>query len=178
MLHCRDGIRQVMTSAWFPPDITLCIQAKEFNLCFIRPENLISHSLRVFQVHFGKLQAGCHVPFTEEWLPSGPSTIQAWLVECCRNGCPSWRLSSVHRAMLELCQSDHRVLCGQLEEESLWLCAVTFLASFGLLIITLFLPIIYTFCIVNSIAYLLYSNAHSYWSLVFIFHFLAVCRVL
>ena len=33
-------------------------------------------------------------------------------------------------------------------------------------------------CIVNFIAYLLYSNAHSYRSLVFIFHFLAVCRVL
>ena len=55
---------------------------------------------------------------------------------------------------------------------------VTFLAPPELLIITLFLPIIYTSCIVNSIAYLLYSNAHSYRSLVFILHFLAVCRVL
>uniref|UniRef100_A0A4W5MN73 branched-chain-amino-acid transaminase n=1 Tax=Hucho hucho TaxID=62062 RepID=A0A4W5MN73_9TELE len=25
---------------------------------------------------FGKLQVGCHVPFTEEWLPSGHSTIK------------------------------------------------------------------------------------------------------
>jgi len=41
-------------------------------------------------------------------------------------------------------------------------CTVTVLALLELLIITLFLPIIYTFCIVNSIANLLYSNAHSY----------------
>ena len=27
---------------------------------------------------FGKLQAGCHVSFTEEWLPSGHSTIKAY----------------------------------------------------------------------------------------------------
>ena len=36
MLHRRDGAR-------FPPDVTLAIQAKEFNLGFIRPENLVSH---------------------------------------------------------------------------------------------------------------------------------------
>ena len=36
------------------------IQAKEFNLSFIRPENLVSHGLRVLWVPFGKLQAGCH----------------------------------------------------------------------------------------------------------------------
>ena len=41
MLHRRDGAR-------FPPDVTLGIQAKEFNLGFIRPENLVSHGLRVF----------------------------------------------------------------------------------------------------------------------------------
>ena len=56
------------------------------------------------QVHFGKLQTGCHVPFTKEWLPSGHSTIQAWLVDCCRDGCPSGRFSSLHRGMLELWQ--------------------------------------------------------------------------
>jgi len=70
-LHCRDVIGQVMSSAWFPPDMTLGIQAKEFNLYFIRPENFVSHGLRVLQVPFGKLQAGCHVPFTEECLLSG-----------------------------------------------------------------------------------------------------------
>ena len=34
---------------------------------------------------FGKLQAACRVPFTEECLPSGHSTIKARLVECCRD---------------------------------------------------------------------------------------------
>jgi hypothetical protein len=58
-----------------PPDMTLGIQAKEFNLGFIRPENLVSHTLGILKVPFGKLQADCHVPFTEEWLPSAHSTI-------------------------------------------------------------------------------------------------------
>ena len=40
MLHRRDGAR-------FPPDAMLGIQVKEFNLGFIRPENLVSHGLRV-----------------------------------------------------------------------------------------------------------------------------------
>ena len=40
MLHCMDGAR-------FPTDVTLGIQAKEFNLGFIRPKNLVSHGLRV-----------------------------------------------------------------------------------------------------------------------------------
>jgi hypothetical protein len=35
MLHGRDGVRQVMSCAWFSPDIALCIQAKEFNFCLI-----------------------------------------------------------------------------------------------------------------------------------------------
>ena len=40
MLDCRDGAR-------FPSDLTLGIQAIEFNLGFIRPEILVSHGLRV-----------------------------------------------------------------------------------------------------------------------------------
>jgi hypothetical protein len=42
MLHRRHSFGQVMSGAWFPPDVTLGIQAKEFNLGFIRPENLFS----------------------------------------------------------------------------------------------------------------------------------------
>ena len=38
-----DGIGQVMSSAWFPPDMTFRIEVNlEFNLGFIRPENLVS----------------------------------------------------------------------------------------------------------------------------------------
>jgi hypothetical protein len=40
MLLYRDVAR-------FPPDLMLGIQAKEFNLGFIRPDNLVSHGLRV-----------------------------------------------------------------------------------------------------------------------------------
>ena len=41
MLHRRDGIGQVMSGVWFLPDMVLGIQAKELNLRFIRPENLM-----------------------------------------------------------------------------------------------------------------------------------------
>jgi hypothetical protein len=58
----------------------------------------------------GKLQAGCPVPFIQKWLLSGHSTIKAWLVECCRDSCPSGRFSHLHRGTLALCQSDHWVL--------------------------------------------------------------------
>jgi hypothetical protein len=71
MLHCRDGVR-------FPPDVTFGIQAKEFNLGFIRPVNLGSHGLRVFRFLLANSKGGCHVPFTEEWLQSGCSTIKWW----------------------------------------------------------------------------------------------------
>ena len=70
MFHCRNGAR-------FPLDGTLGIQAKEFNLGFIRLENLVSHGLSPLgTVLFGKFQAGCHVPFTKERLLSVYSTIK------------------------------------------------------------------------------------------------------
>ena len=37
-------------------------------------------------------------------------------MECYRDGCPSGRLSHLHRGTLELCQSDHRVL-GHLPDQ-------------------------------------------------------------
>ena len=47
MLHCREGISQVMSGAWFHTDLTLGLHAKKFNFGFIRPENRDSHGLRV-----------------------------------------------------------------------------------------------------------------------------------
>ena len=41
MLHRWDGIGQGMSSAWFPPDMTLRIEAEHFNLGFIRSEKLV-----------------------------------------------------------------------------------------------------------------------------------------
>ena len=40
MRHCRHGAR-------IPPDVMIGIQAKKLNLGFIRPENLVSHGLRL-----------------------------------------------------------------------------------------------------------------------------------
>jgi hypothetical protein len=47
---------------------------------------------------------------------------KAWLVECCKDGCPFGRFFHLHRGTLELCQSDHQVL-GHLNDQgpSLWL---------------------------------------------------------
>ena len=60
-------------------------------------QRILFPMVRVLKVLFGKLQASCRVPFTEEWLPSGCSIIKAWLVECCRDGCSSRRFSYLHR---------------------------------------------------------------------------------
>ena len=37
----------VMSGAWFLPDMMLRIEARQLNLGFVRPENLVSHSLGV-----------------------------------------------------------------------------------------------------------------------------------
>ena len=84
----------------FPPDVTLGIQAKEFNLGFIRPENLVSHGLRGLFMCFlanSKWDVMCLL------LRSGFSlaTLQqrpVWM-ECCRDGYPSVTFSSTQ----ELC---------------------------------------------------------------------------
>ncbi|KAI3364025.1 hypothetical protein L3Q82_010784, partial [Scortum barcoo] len=69
---CRDGIGLVMSGAWFPANMTPSINAKEFNLCLIRPENFVSHGLResfrCILANSKMHQAGCHVPSTQEWL--------------------------------------------------------------------------------------------------------------
>ena len=48
--------------------------------------------------------------FTEEWLPSGHSTIKAWLVECCRDGRTFQKDNHLHSRTLELCQRNYWVL--------------------------------------------------------------------
>ena len=62
MLHSRDGAR-------FPPDMMLGIEAKEFNIVSVRPENLVSHGQSPLGVVW-QTPSGCHMPFTEAWLPS------------------------------------------------------------------------------------------------------------
>ena len=61
MLHRWDGIGQVMSGAWFLPDMTL--EAKQFNIGFIWQG---CFSVWESFVLFYKLQAGFHVSFTEK----------------------------------------------------------------------------------------------------------------
>ncbi len=106
----RDCIGQVMSSAWFSPQITLRIKAKKFYLGLIRPENLICHHLGVLPVFFSKLHVGFHVSCTEERLPSGHSAIKPRLVEGCSDGWLSTTFSHLPNASLELSHSDLWVL--------------------------------------------------------------------
>ena len=46
MLPRWDGIGQVMSSVWFPPDMMLRIEAKQFSLGFIRPVESLELSQR------------------------------------------------------------------------------------------------------------------------------------
>lgn len=63
----REGLIKVTLSAWFL--YTWC--GELCPNCSI----VISHGLRVLQGLFGKLPAGCHLAFSEEWLLSSHSTI-------------------------------------------------------------------------------------------------------
>ena len=91
MLHRRDGARFLL-------DVMLGFQAKEFNLGFIRPDHFI---LMVWESLGALLETPSGLSCTEEWLPSDHSTIKAWLVECCRDGCPSGSFSYLLRGTLE-----------------------------------------------------------------------------
>ena len=54
--------------------------------------------------------------FTEEWLPSAPLTIKAWLVECWRDGRIFQTDNHLYRGTPVRCQSDHLVL-GNLSDQ-------------------------------------------------------------
>lgn len=84
MIHCCDDIGLIMN---------------QFNLGFVRLENLVPHSLRVLKVHFCKLQ-------TMERLPLG-LCINSKSLKGCIYGCPSAILSHLLTGSLEL--SDHPV---------------------------------------------------------------------
>ena len=107
MLHCWNGIGQAMRDAWF---MKLWIEAKQFNLGFIRPDNLVYYSLRFLSVFFCRLQVGFHVSFTKEIFPSDHSAIKPRLVEGCSDGCRSESFSLLHLGSQELHQSGHWVL--------------------------------------------------------------------
>ena len=67
MLQRRDGAR-------FPLDVTLGIQAKEFNLGFIRPENLAS---KVFRCLFAnsKRAVMCRLATLPDWWSAAEMVV-------------------------------------------------------------------------------------------------------
>ena len=84
MLHRRDG-------AMFPTDVMLGIEAKEFDLGFIRPTNLVSHGLRVFRCLLTNSKQAV-VPFTVEWLPSGHSNHKGLIWWSAAEMLPFWNV--------------------------------------------------------------------------------------
>ena len=62
MLQRRDGAR-------FPPDVMLGIQAKQFNVGFIRPEKLVSHgqSLGAFWQTPSRLSCAFYLGLASIW---------------------------------------------------------------------------------------------------------------
>ncbi len=88
-LYFWVGTLQVMSRAGFLQ--TWCLELR-----FIRPENLVYHSLR------GPLGAFMQIPsvfsfiFTEERIEFGHTTIKPRSVECCSDVCPSVSFSYLH----------------------------------------------------------------------------------
>ena len=72
--------------------------------------------ISIFHMPFCKLQACCQVPFSQEWLPSGHSPIKPRFVKCCRDCCPSNRISHLSQGTLQFCQSGHWVLGHLLDQ--------------------------------------------------------------
>ena len=97
MLPRADGAR-------FPPNVALGIQAKEFSLGFIRPENLGAHGLSVFRrlLASSKGAGMCLLLRSGFRLAALPYTPDWWSA-----GCPFGCFSHLQRGTLELCQSDH-----------------------------------------------------------------------
>ena len=68
-----------------------------------------------FRCLLANSQAGCHLPFTDKWLPSGHSTIIFGGV--LQRLLYFWKVSHLCKGTLELCQSDHRVF-GHLPDQN------------------------------------------------------------
>ena len=101
-----------MSSVWFPPDMTLRMRPILF---FVRPENLVSHSLESHSGAF--LQTASRLLCLS--LRRGfclATAIKLRSVECCTDGFPSGRFSHPQTGSLERSQTDHLVL-GHLSYE-------------------------------------------------------------
>ena len=95
MLTSGDGVRRVMSCAWF-----YILVSSAHRIFYL----MISESFTC--IFFCKLQACCHVPFLRGWIPSGHSPMKLRLVKCCRD-----LLSGSPISAKELCSSV-RVVIG------------------------------------------------------------------
>ena len=119
-LHCWGGIRRMMSSACFPPDMTLRTEARQYSIGFTRPEKVVSHNLRNFRWFFLQTPTG-NVSVTENRLHL-VTAIKPRLVESWTDGCLSGSFSHLHKISLELSQSDYQNL-GLLSWPSIWFCS-------------------------------------------------------
>lgn len=96
MLHWRDGIAQVMSSAGFHSDMMLGFEAKQFSLCFIRPEYLsfsclLANSKQAFiclalsrGFHWrlwSAIQPRSVECYSDSWLSASFSQLHTWILE-------------------------------------------------------------------------------------------------
>ena len=58
VLHSRDGVLQLASLPFFPPNITMVIMAKQFYFCFIRPEDISPKSMIFVPMRSCKPQSG------------------------------------------------------------------------------------------------------------------------
>ncbi len=88
-LYFWDGTLQVMSRAGSLQ--TWCLELR-----FIRPDNIISHSLRVLYVLFLQIPSVFSCVFTEERTEFGHTSIKPRSMECCSGVCPSVGFSHLH----------------------------------------------------------------------------------
>ena len=94
MLHHRDDAR-------FPPDVMLGIQAKEFNLGFYQTRDSCFSWSESLKVHFGKVQAGCHLPCVWSLYHKGliGGGLQRWLSSVTKSRLPRLLCLAVRPAL-------------------------------------------------------------------------------
>lgn len=97
-------------SACCGPSTRLWIVVRLLNYLFSSYTHFSFPGPRVSHVPFGKLPAGCHAPFSDEWLSSGHYTRKAWLMECCSNGCPSVSFPHFLKGNLDVIHSGRWVI--------------------------------------------------------------------
>ena len=95
MLLWWDGIGQLMTGVWFPPDMMPCNWGQTVQSWFHQTRySCFSQSQCPVRCFFCKPKVGFHKSFTKEKPLSGLSAVKPRSVGCCSDGCPSGSFST------------------------------------------------------------------------------------